>query len=252
MPPNCALITAKLLELNRLIAPEVLLPALCDEAIDLVQSDPYAFCLATCLDRGMNADVVWTFPYWIKRDLGHLDPFRIARMSLDELDAMLRRLPKRPRYINAAPRTIHEISHIVAREFGGKAERIWQGRPAWEVQRTFESVHGVGPGIASMALQLIEKGFGYHFSDEDHRHMDIKPDVHTVRVLYRLGMGDAPTVEQALASARELHPEYPGELDGALWHIGRTWCTAQAPSCGACHMGEVCVRRLTPGAKAPG
>ncbi|NLT74045.1 MAG: hypothetical protein GXX94_07615 [Chloroflexi bacterium] len=236
-------IVARLLDLNRRIEHGVLLPALFPAATDFVQTDPFAFCLAACLDRGTKAEIIWTIPYWIRQDLGHLDPNLIARMSLEQLGDVVSRLPKRPRYYNAAPRTIHEISVIVARQFGGKAELIWQDTPAWQVQRTFEGVYGVGPGIASMAVLLIEKGFGVRFSDLDHPRMDIKPDVHTVRVLYRLGVAEAPTEADALSAARALHPEYPGELDGALWHIGRTWCSALAPACLQCEMRDVCSKR---------
>jgi endonuclease III len=244
MQADRQLITAGLLDLNKRIECEVLLPALFPVATELVQTDAYAFCLATCLDRGTKAEIIWTIPWWIKDDLGHLDPFRIARMTLGELGALVARLPKRPRYYNAAPRTIHEISDIVARQFGGRAERIWQDTPALQVQRTFESVYGVGPGIASMAVLLIEKGFGVRFSDLDHRRMDIKPDVHTMLVLHRLGVSGAPGETGAIAAARALHPEYPGELDGALWHIGRTWCLATAPTCAECAVNEVCAKRI--------
>ena len=66
-------ITARLLDLNRLIEGDVLLfPA----ATDLVQTDPYAFCLATCLDRSTKAEIIWTIPYWIREDLG-LTPYML-------------------------------------------------------------------------------------------------------------------------------------------------------------------------------
>jgi len=154
------------------------------------------------------------------------------------------RLPKRPRYINDAPRTLQELTRIVVEECDGDAANIWRGKRAAEVNRTFVSIHGVGTGIANMGVLLIEAGFGVRFSDLDRKHMDIKPDIHTKRVLYRLGVSEEETDEAAIAAARKLHPEFPGELDGALWEIGREWCFASNPDCANCPMMRSCLQRF--------
>lgn len=222
----------------------VLLPTVIPEAAPLVTSDPYAFSLATCLDRGTKADIIWTIPYDIQQCLGHLDPHRIYQMSLDELADLFAHLPRRPRYINDAPRTLKELTRIVVEECGGDASNIWKGKRASEVKRTFMSIHGVGSGIASMAVLLIEAAFSIRFDDLDRKNMDIKPDVHTTRVLYRLGVSQAMTEQSAVEAARRLNPEYPGAVDGPLWNIGRTWCHALAPKCSLCCMEPVCAKRF--------
>ena len=233
-------ITARLLALNRQMDTQVLFPTLVPEAADLALANPYAFCLATCLDRGMKADIVWTIPYWLQQLLGHLDPRRVYQIPMAGLAELVSRLPKRPRYVNDAPRTIHEITQIVVERCNGDAERIWKGRRASEVRSVFLSVYGVGPGIANMAVLLIEKAYGIRFSDLEHRDMDIKPDVHTTLVLYRLGAAATMDPQAAVAAARRMNPSFPGELDGALWWIGREWCAAEAPKCGRCPMEAVC------------
>jgi hypothetical protein len=124
----------------------------------------------------------------MKNLLGHLDPHHIYQMSVEELVDLFARLPRRPPYVNDTPRTLKELTRIVVEECGGDASRIWMGKRASEVKGTFLSIHGVGPGIASMAVLLIEAAFPIHFDDLDRKDMDIKPDVHTVRVLYRLGV----------------------------------------------------------------
>ena len=96
-----------------------------------------------------------------------------------------------------------------------------------------------------MGVLLIEKTFGIQFSDLDRTRMDIKPDVHTVRVLYRLGVSDAETIEAALMASRRLYPEFPGGIDGALWEIGRRYCFATKPNCPECPMKYVCSRRFS-------
>jgi endonuclease III len=74
--------------------------------------------------------------------------------------------------------------------------------------------------------------------------MDIKPDVHTVRVLYRLGASESATEQAAIAATRRMNPSYPGEIDGALWGIGRKWCRATNPICSECPLTAVCNKKI--------
>jgi endonuclease-3 len=235
-------ITDALLEYGKTIPPEVLFPTVSPDAAEIVTHNPYAFCIATCLDRGTKAEIIWTIPFDIRNDLGHLDPFKINQMSLDDLADLFVRLPRRPRYVNDAPRTVKELTRIVIRECDGDASLIWIGKKAIQVQRTFDSVHGVGRGIASMAALLIEKAFSIQF--EDPENMDIKPDVHTKRVLYRLEASVAETEEAALEATRRMNPAFPGKVDGALWEIGRRWCRPTNPDCKNCPVKTVCMKRI--------
>lgn len=90
-------IEQKLIAFGATIPTEELLPTVIPQAASLVATDPYAFAIATCLDRGTKADIIWTIPYDMKNDLGHLDPQRIYKMSLDELTDLFARLPRKPR-----------------------------------------------------------------------------------------------------------------------------------------------------------
>jgi endonuclease III len=165
-------------------------------------------------------------------------------MTPNELAELFERLPRKPRYVNDAPKTIRDLTRIVVDDCEGDAFNLWKGKPAAEVNHTLMSLHGVGPGIASMGVLLIEKAFGVLFSDLDRRRMDIKPDVHTVRVLYRLGVSEANTTAAAIATTRRMNPSFPGELDNPVWVIGRKWCRAFDPICHECPMNEVCLKRI--------
>ena len=237
-------ITENLLAFGKTVPSEELFPTVIPDAAGLVISDPYAFTIAVCLDRGMKAEIIWTIPYDIQQALGHLNPEIIYQMSLDDLEELFERLPRRPRYINDAPKTLQQLTQIVVEECKGNAANLWIGKRAAQVNRTFTSIHGVGPGIANMGVLLIEAGFGIRFDDLDRKRMDIKPDVHTKRVLYRLGVSDEEREEAALSATRMMNPDYPGELDGALWWIGRKWCFASNPDCANCPMMEICSQRI--------
>jgi len=237
---NLSLIASRLLELRDHVDSSYLFPTPEPSARTLIKANPFAFCAAVCLDRGTKADIIWTIPYWIQQRVGHFDPQRFYKLSLEEIRELFDALPKKPRYINAAPITFQDITRIVVEQFSGDAEAIWKDRKASEVKETFLSVYGVGNGIANLALILIESAYGVTFSDLDHTQMDIKPDVHTTLVLYRLGV--APRIEQgaAIRAARILNPSYPAQVDTALWFIGREFCHPSNPDCFHCRMHDIC------------
>jgi endonuclease III len=239
-----AKINEGLLAFGPTVGYDSLFPTVIPEAAPLIATDPYAFLIAVCLDRGTKAQVIWTIPYDMKMKLGHIDPQLIYQMSLEKLAELFLQLPRRPRYVNDAPKTIQALTRIVVEECSGDASLIWEGRRAADVNRILRSIHGVGPGIANMGVLLIEKAFDVRFNDLDRTRMDIKPDVHTVRVLYRLGASEAPTIDAALDATRIMNPSFPGGLDGALWEIGRRWCFASNPNCDYCPMCQDCVKNI--------
>jgi endonuclease III len=219
-----------------------LLPALCPEAQDLVYRNPFAFLLAGCLDRGMVADIVWTFPLYIQQVLGHLDPFRIAMMNVEQIQAMFQSLPKRPRYMRDAPRTVKELAAMVSVKLGGDATKLWENRTAREVQNDLMNLYGVGRGIAAMIVILLHRLEWVEFPDL--YTIPVKPDVHVQRVMYRMGLSDGISEAAATCAAQRLNPQFPGELDSPLWVIGRQWCFAipGTQDCPCCPITDICPR----------
>ncbi len=232
-----------LMQFDKKIAPVDLFPAHSKEASDLAMSDPYAFCIATCLDRQTSAEVIWSIPLDIKKHIGHLDPYRVYEMGIDGLTDLFAHLPRKPRFVNDAPRTVFELTRVIVDECNGDASDIWRGKRASQVKRVFENIHGVGPGIANMAVLLLERASLYQFDGRDHLSMDIKPDVQTVKVLFRLGLIQTKSEDDAVHAAYRLNPEYPGAVDSALWRIGRQWCLARDPHCSDCVLHKVCKRQ---------
>ena len=219
----------KLLEFSTKINPRELFPVLEEKAASVIEEQPFAFALAAVLDRGTKSEIIWTIPYYLQKKIGDLTPHFFVQKSVEELETIFRSLPYKPRYITDAPRTVKELSKMIINEYNGNAEKIWQDKTSIYVKSTFERLYGVGPGIASMVVLLLEKCFKVHFTDLDHRNMDVKPDVHIVRVFHRLGFVSVPDETEALKTARDLNPEYPGALDAPTWVIGKKWCTSFAP-----------------------
>ena len=59
---NLKTITRQLLAFGETVPAEGLIPAIFPEAADLVSTDPYAFLIGVCLDRGAKAEIIWTIP----------------------------------------------------------------------------------------------------------------------------------------------------------------------------------------------
>lgn len=233
-----------LLDFSAKIQPRELFPVTEEGAAAVVEENPFAFALAAVLDRGTRSEIIWTIPYYMQKKMGRLTPQIFVDKSVEELELLFRSLPSKPRYITDAPRTLKELSQLVIREYDGDAGKIWQNRTAAYVKAIFRRIYGVGPGIASMIVLLLEKCFKIHFNDLDHRNMDVKPDVHVVRVFQRLGFITVSDSAEALKAARKFNPEYPGALDAPTWMIGKKWCTSFTPQCAACPMKRVCPKNI--------
>lgn len=240
LPDRDRAIRDLLLAFSKSIPAGDLTPTLEPAATRLVTEDAFAFILAVSLDRGTRAEIIWTIPYWLHRQIGHLDPKRMSHMTTEQLAEVMKRLPRKPRYLGDAPRTILEMAQMVANEFGGNAELLWRGRTAQEVENRLRMIHGIGEGIASMAVILLERCRGVRFPDWSS--MNVKPDVHVQRVLYRLGVTAALSEVEAIRAAARLNPDYPGALDPPLWVIGRRWCKETSPNCADCKVSALCAK----------
>jgi endonuclease III len=159
-------------------------------------------------------------------------------MTLPEIERVFSQLPAKPRWMQDAPRTVLGVAQLVNKL--GNAELLWQGRTAQEVQERLRTIHGIGPGIASMIVILLDAYRGVNFPDRER--INIKPDVQAQRVLYRLGDATERSEKAAMLAATALNPAYPGALDQALWTTGNQWCYESAPDCANCPMRDLCLR----------
>jgi len=204
----------------------------------LVYTDPFAFLVGAAFDRGMPWKRAWEIPYWIHQE-EMLDAALLAAAPLDALSRLLKSLPARPRYGGAG--TLKSAAELVM-EFGGDAAAVWSGASPSEVRRRLQRIHGVGPGIAAMAIRILRDDWGMFRGQESE--IDVKPDVHVMRVFKRAGLIAYESEGAALEAARRLHPAFPGELDWPAWQIGMKWCVAGAPDCGACPLTAICPKRV--------
>lgn len=210
---------------------------------ELVVSNPFAFLVAVAFDRGMPWQKAWQIPGAIHRK-GLLEPRLLAEMTEPELVDLLEGLPTRPRYgTTQGARTLSDAARLVSRRFGGDASAIWKNAAPAEVEKTLqEGIYGVGPGIASMTTRILYDDFGCFRGQESQ--IDVKPDVHVLRVFQRTGLTDSNSERGAIQAARRLNPGFPGALDWPAWRVGQLWCHATQPNCAPCWLTAVCPRRI--------
>ena len=214
------------------------------ETESLIRRNPFAFLIAVAFDRGMPWQKAWRIPAEIDRQ-GRLDPKLLASMGETELIGLLDGLAVRPRYgAKQGARTLSDAARLVWERFGGDADAIWKDASPAEVEKTLQDIHGLGAGIASMAIRILRDDFDCFRGQE--RQIDVKPDLHLLRVFRRVGLIDDDSANQAIraARARRLNPEFPGEPDWPAWRIGQLWCHSTEPDCGRCPLTGDCAKRI--------
>ena len=207
---------------------------------DLLSTCPFAFLIGAAFDSGIPWKKAWEIPYQIaQRDM--LEPYTIAKAADSELDALLNNLPVKPRYSRDSVRTLRDAAEL-AIEFDGDASGIWKDSTPGVVESRLRRIHGVGPGIAAMAVRLLHDEYGFFRGYEPE--IDVKPDVHVLRVFKRSGLTSLEDESLAVKAARRLSPQFPGELDWPAWNIGQHWCHSSGPACPDCPLTQVCPKRI--------
>nr|WP_319462729.1 DUF6884 domain-containing protein [Micromonospora sp. RTP1Z1] len=220
------------------------------EANRLVVEDPFAFLLAVVFDQGIPAERAWRAPYELKLRLGHLEPARMAA-GPERVRAAVAQAPALHRYVNNLPGWLVETARTVHEEYAGQASLIWAGRPrAAELATRLRRFPGIGQKKAAMAVEILARDLGVPIADLSGS--DIAFDVHVRRVFLRTQLAEYDDLDHIVDVARRLHPERPGELDYPAWLVGRQWCGAGVPDCGACVLREACPRDVNRAAAVRG
>ena len=230
------------------------LPGFCaftgDPAVDGPLNDlegrPHVFLLACLMHRRIKAETAWGIPRQIELRTGSLEFAHLRSLPIEEVMHVM--LEPEPLHCFAADmaEAIWFALDRIDEVYGGDASRMWSGRPSSAaIVRRGLAFRGAGIKIASMIANILVRDFKIPVSDR--YSIDLSPDVHTRRVLPRLGLIESNqdmTGDKGLNvlvyTARELHPEYPGVFDLPVWEIGKRWCHPKNPDCAHCYMSGVC------------
>jgi endonuclease III len=221
-----------------------------DKLVRNIERYPHAFVLACLMDSGVDADIAWSIPYRVYKELGTFEIHDLYKVPNHQYEKMFNGEKKWHRYPAVKAKVFYDAIHkIVDTKFmNADASRIWDGRPSSrDVILRFMDFNGCGFKIANMAPNVLYRYFGIEFSD--YSFIDIAPDVHTMRVFQRLGL--TPYVKDpeiaktyTITKARELNPEFPGIVDGLCWEVGREFCSPNNPKCERCPFKVFCARAV--------
>lgn len=211
-----------------------------DELPNDLEQYPHAFVIACVMDRQVPAERAWLIPYKLSLKLGNFHFSTLRLLSEREICNLMLNPEPLHRFPEEMARNLYRAVRVIEKEYGSDASKIWEGRPSSaEVVYRFLQFRGVGPKIATMAVNILARDFKIPFSD--YYSIDISADVHVRRVFHRLGLvTEKPTVEGVIYRARSLYPEFPGLLDLPCWEIGRNWCKPRGPACDGCYMNDLC------------
>ena len=211
-----------------------------DALLNDLEYFPHGYVLACLMDRQISADRAWLIPYLMGERLGWFAFPALADVSLDSVHSLMREPEPLHRFVSQMAKTFFLAIQRIANQYCGDASRIWRGRPSSAtLVRRFLEFQGAGPKIATMAANILVRDFKVPVSDT--YSIDISPDRHVRRVLFRVGLArEEASNEELIYVARELHPTYPGIFDLSVWEIGRNWCRPRSLNCGSCYLQPHC------------
>ena len=206
-----------------------------------LENYPHAFVLACLMDKKIKAERAWAIPYKIYKELKSFDIYKLKEKGKGYYKDLFNKNKFHIFNNDMAEVFYNGICRIIDK-YEGKANKIWNDNPSSAtVVYRFLEFDGCGIKIATMAANILARQFKIPM--KDYYSIDISPDVHVRRVLYRLGFVEKEaSPDMVIYKARELNPEFPGLIDFVCWEIGRNYCRPKFEycECKKCDMNKVC------------
>lgn len=206
---------------------------LCD-----IKNKPYLFVLACVMDRQIPAERAWSIPHILCEHFHILNFSQLTLLTKQDIINYFQEANLH-RFNSDLGECFYEAVQRIKIIYNGDASKIWSNNPSSAaVVYRFLCFKGVGIKIATMAANILSRGFRINFSDMSA--IDISPDTHVCRVLYRLGLIENEDRVAAIYKAKEINPSFPGLIDLACWKIGRNFCHSTNPECAKCQLNAGC------------
>jgi endonuclease-3 len=236
-------VVAALLKFGRSKAPRIRTPR------KLRASAANSFLLRMMFNRSIDADLAWETGEWVSQSL--TDP--------DDPSAVwkkLRRIQRRRllgflrygyggyalhRHYRTFAKELPKAATLILDKYDGDPRRIWNAKrnvPA--VRELLEEIPGIGPALSRMTVLILARDYGLLGGKAALSQLDVKPDIHVVRVFKRSGLTKSHSPIEAIRAAREAYPHFPAALDPPAWKIGRGYCRPISPACRECPIRAAC------------
>jgi uncharacterized HhH-GPD family protein len=131
------------------------------EADGLLNHDGTALLIGMLLDQQVPMEWAFAGPATLRRRLGHLDAGRIAAMDVDDFVAVCCQKPAIHRFPAALGRRIHALCVVLADDYGGRGEGVWQDvDDGAELYRRLRALPGYGDEKARIFVAILGKTQG--------------------------------------------------------------------------------------------
>ena len=220
------------------------------DEITLLENYPHIFVLSCVMDRQSKYIKTSEIPFQIADKLGGLN-FKLFSDKSEKWYIDFFKEKKLHRFPHKMAVSFYKAIQKIKNDYNGNAGLIWNDNPtSAELVYRFLEFDGVGIKIATMATNILSRDYGVKI--KDHYAIDISPDIHVKRTMYRLGL--LPEQEnidfsqidstKVIYKAKSINPTFPGLMDLAFWEIGtKKICTNKKCNSKNCPFGDICKKQ---------
>lgn len=210
---------------------------------------PHIFVLSCVMDSQIDSQKAWAIPILVATEVGGFEFNKFYNKDIDYYINLFK-MKKYHRFNELMGAAFYKALEIIANKYKGDASNIWSDNPSSaELICRFLEFDRVGIKIATMAANLLSRD--HKIKLKDYYAIDISPDIHVKRTMYRLGLfGDKKinnfddiSATEVIYRAKSINPTFPGILDHAFWKVGfDRICTNKKCNSEKCPFSEVCIR----------
>lgn len=212
-----------------------------------------SFLLGVMFDRSIPYEKAWESGEWINDSFGDAKDSSILWKNLVAIEKKRLRGFLRygfagkafHRHYKTFAKQLPEAAAIIIEKYSGDPRKIWNSRRnVLHVRDSLEELPGIGPALSRMAVLILARNYGLLGGKGALPHLDIKPDIHVMRVFHRAGLiMEMDSTIETIEIAQNLSPKFPAELDAPAWQIGQEWCRPRTPCCDICPIEDECPQK---------
>lgn len=211
------------------------------------QKFPHMFVLGCVMDSQINYERAFNIPRIIARKYFNND-YSFSNYAEQNREFYIKVFQEenlhRFNFIKA--NAFYNAIQRIITVYNGDTTKIWSDNPSSaELVYRFLQFDGVGVKIATMMTNILARDYKIQLKDK--YSIDISPDVHVKRLMFRLGFFperenfESLSQEDIIYKARSLNPTFPGVLDLLLWTLGKDkTCTNDKCNSDKCCLSSIC------------
>lgn len=212
---------------------------------------PHLFVLGCVMDSQIDFERAWEIPFTIAKELKSYELSEFLKKDLAWYKKYFAD-NKLHRFNDVMAEAFYSALQRIHNKYKDNAKNIWNDKPtSGELICRFLEFDRVGIKIATMAANILTRDYGVEIQDKFA--IDISPDIHVKRLMYRLGLiEEIPGLDsfakidptKITFAARSINPAFPGLPDLIFWEIGANKiCENNKCHDDKCPFGAFCIKQ---------